>query len=125
MQVFVYGDSFKNYLVAIVVPDPEVLLPWAQQQGIKGDIAALCTNDKVKLMVFNSLIKVADKAKLKGFEKVKNFHMEPEPWTTENGLLTPTLKVKRGDLKKKYDSVINNLYQSPRMDAHHKPSAKL
>jgi len=123
-QVFVYGDSFKNYLVAVVVPDPEVLLPWAQQQNIKGDLVSLCLNDKVKLMIYNSLVKVADKVKLKGFEKVKNIHLDPEPWSIENGLLTPTMKVKRGDLKNKYAEVINGLYASPRMDAH-VPSAKL
>jgi long-chain acyl-CoA synthetase len=101
-KIFVFGDSLKNYLVAIVVPDPENLIPAAAQQGIKDtDIKELCRNPAIKKFVYNSLMKVAEKAKLKGFEKVKNIHLDHEQWTPENGLLTPTLKAKRPELKKK------------------------
>jgi long-subunit acyl-CoA synthetase (AMP-forming) len=34
LQAFVYGDSYKAQLVAVVVPDPEVLLPWARERNL-------------------------------------------------------------------------------------------
>lgn len=49
MQTFVYGDSLKSNLVAIVVPDPEQLLPWAKERGLSGDLEALCSNKKVQV----------------------------------------------------------------------------
>lgn len=53
---------------------------------------------------------------LKGFEKVKNIHLEPEPWTPENGILTPTMKLKRPVAKKHYETILERLYKEPRMD---------
>jgi len=123
-QIFAYGDSLQNYLVAIVVPDPDSLIPAAAQQGFKEGIKDLCRNPQIKKFVFNSLIKVAEKAKLKGFEKIKNIHLEPEPWTAENGLLTPTLKARRPELKKHYSKIIESLYAEPRLDGH-VPKSKL
>jgi len=41
-QCFVHGDSLRPNLVAVVVPDPETLVPWAKRQGLPGDFAALC-----------------------------------------------------------------------------------
>jgi len=116
-QIFVYGDSFKNYLVAVIVPDPEQVTHWATSQGIKGDLATLCKDERLKRHVYTNLIKVADKAKLKGFEHVKNIHLEHDPWTVENNLLTPTMKAKRPDLTKHYRAVLDQLYAQPRMDA--------
>uniref|UniRef100_A0A061RWH7 Long-chain acyl-CoA synthetase n=1 Tax=Tetraselmis sp. GSL018 TaxID=582737 RepID=A0A061RWH7_9CHLO len=46
-QAFVYGDSLKSQLVGIVVPDPEVLLPWAKGQGFPQNLEALCGNPAV------------------------------------------------------------------------------
>ncbi len=40
LQAFVYGDSLRSQLVAVVVPDPEVLLPWAKERGIHGEANA-------------------------------------------------------------------------------------
>lgn len=37
LQAFVYGDSLRSQLVAVVVPDPEVLVPWAKERGIHGE----------------------------------------------------------------------------------------
>jgi long-subunit acyl-CoA synthetase (AMP-forming) len=33
-QIFIYGSSLKASLVAVVVPDPEILLPWAKEKAI-------------------------------------------------------------------------------------------
>jgi long-chain acyl-CoA synthetase len=123
-QIFIFGDSLQNYLVAIAVPDPDSLIPAAAQQGIKEDIKELCRNPQIKKFVYTSLIKVAEKAKLKGFEKIKNIHLEPEQWTPENGLLTPTLKAKRPELRKHYAKIIETLYAEPRLDGH-VPKSKL
>ncbi|KAF5826297.1 hypothetical protein DUNSADRAFT_3709 [Dunaliella salina] len=54
-QAFVYGDSLRPQLVAIVVPDPEVLLPWAQERGLGTNLRALCGNPHVKEAVFKSM----------------------------------------------------------------------
>jgi len=120
MQIFVYGDSFKNFLVAIAVPDPETVLPWAKGQGIKGDITEVCKDKRTKDLVFNSLAKVAQDAKLKGFERIKNIALEPQAWSIENGFLTPTMKVKRNELQKHYKDVVIQLYAEPRLDAKSK-----
>jgi len=123
-QIFVTGDSLQNYLVAIVIPDPEALIPAAAQLGIKEDFKDLCRNPQIKKLVYTSLIKVAEKAKLKGFEKIKNIYLDSEPWTPENGLLTPTLKAKRTELRKQYAKIIETLYAEPRLDGH-VPKSKL
>jgi len=109
-QIFVYGNSFKNYLVAIVVPDEEVLIPFARHNNIQGDMVTLCKNEIIKRAIFSDIMSVANSAKLKGFEKIKNIYLEPEPWTTENGILTPTMKVKRNVLQQRYEAVIDQLY---------------
>ena len=49
-------------------------------------------------------------AKLAGFEVVRRIALEGEPWTVENGLLTPTFKLKRNDAKKRYLTQIEALY---------------
>ena len=46
MQSFVYGDSLRAQLVAVVVPDPEAMLPWAAQRGLPQDLRALCDDPK-------------------------------------------------------------------------------
>jgi long-chain acyl-CoA synthetase len=53
---------------------------------------------------------------LKGFEIVKNIYLEPEQWTIENGCLTPSMKLKRPVIKKKYQQVIEKLYKEAPLD---------
>jgi len=124
-QIFVYGDSFKNYLVAVAVPDPEQIAAWAQSQSIKADFVTLCKDERLKRHIYASLVKVAERTKLKGFEYIKNIYLEPEPWTVENNLLTPTLKAKRPELAKHYKTILEQLYSQPRMDSPSGGGAKL
>jgi long-chain acyl-CoA synthetase len=60
--------------------------------------------------VTKELAAQAKVAKLKGFEVVAAVHVEREHWTVENDLVTPSLKLKRPALKKKYADTIAQLY---------------
>ena len=84
----VYGDG-KNYLVALVVPAKEF-------KGNKDKITDLVNKINENL----SLV-----------EKVKKFHLIDENFSIENGLLTPTMKVKRNKVTTKYKNILENFYK--------------
>ena len=110
-QSFVYGDSLQASLVAVVVPDPDQLPAWAKAEGINGDLAELCKNEKVikhYLTIINSFSKENN---LKGFEIPRAVHLDPVPFSVENEILTPTFKLKRNVASDHYASVIKELYE--------------
>ncbi len=84
-QSFVYGDK-KNYLVALVVSEKEV------------------NKEKIKLIIENI------NENLNLIEKIKKFVLINEEFTIENGMLTPTLKLKRKEIIKNYKQQLENLY---------------
>ena len=88
-QCLVYGDG-KNYLVALIVPNKEFV-------GQK--------------KIFNEAINNVNK-NLTLTEKVKKFHIVNENFTIENGLLTPTMKVKRSKVIVKYKNILENFYKN-------------
>ena len=71
-QSFVYGDSLRPQLVAVVVPDPEALQPWAASRKLTQDMAALCSDPKVNKAVLKSMQEEGRAAGLKGFEQVRS-----------------------------------------------------
>ncbi|XP_030629483.1 long-chain-fatty-acid--CoA ligase 5 isoform X1 [Chanos chanos] len=109
-QVFVHGDSLQSCLVGIVVPDAEVLPGFAENLGVKGSLEELCKNQQIKKAILSDLIKLGREAGLKSFEQVKDLYLHADPFTVENGLLTPTLKAKRADLTKFFKAQIDSLY---------------
>ena len=70
-QSFVHGDSLQPQLVAVVVPDPEALLPWAASRKMTQDMAALCNDPKVNKAILKSMQEEGRAAGLKGFEQVR------------------------------------------------------
>ena len=44
------------------------------------------------------------------WEKVKDFRLTPEPWTVDDGHLTPTMKLRRKIIREKYDDLYNDIY---------------
>ncbi|PIA44855.1 hypothetical protein AQUCO_01700438v1 [Aquilegia coerulea] len=94
LQVFVYGDSLNSSLVAVVCVDPEVLKAWATSEGIKyEDLGQLCNDPRARAAVLADMDAIGRDAQLRGFEFVKAVTLVLEPFTLENGLLTPTFKV--------------------------------
>ncbi|XP_075390705.1 long-chain-fatty-acid--CoA ligase 5 [Tenrec ecaudatus] len=111
-QIFVHGDSLRSSLVGIVVPDADALPSFTAKLGIQGSFEELCKNQAVQEAILEDLQKLGKESGLKSFEQVKTIYLHPEPFSIENGLLTPTLKAKRSDLSKYFLLQIDNLYQS-------------
>jgi long-chain acyl-CoA synthetase len=112
LQAFVYGDSLQAQLVAIVVPDPEYLLPWAAQRGLPQDLEQLSANNQVIGAILKSIQEEGRAAGLKGFEQVAAIRVTPEPFSVENNLMTPTFKVKRPQAKEAFKHLIEEMYAS-------------
>ncbi|KAL8166384.1 LOW QUALITY PROTEIN: hypothetical protein V2J09_007883 [Rumex salicifolius] len=93
-QCFVYGDSLKSCLVAVVCVDPDALKNWAVAEKIKyKDLRHLCQNPKAKEAVLAEMDALGRESGLRGFEFAKAVSLIPELLTVEGGLLTPTMKV--------------------------------
>eukprot|EP00898_Chlorokybus_atmophyticus_P002686 jgi/Chlat1/3418/Chrsp23S03748 len=111
-QVFVHGDSLTSFLVAVVIPDPDALALWAKENGYKDNtnMARLCADPKVEAAIIASLKQAAAQAQLRGFEQVKAIRVVPEPFSVENGLLTPSFKIKRPQAAAVFADAIAELY---------------
>jgi len=112
-QIFVYGDSLKSYLVAIIVPDElYIRKSWCPENGIDANVAfeEICRNEQLKKAMMEDMGAMAKKKGLLGYEKVLRMHLDGKMWTSED-LLTPTQKLKRFDAKEKYAQVIEALYR--------------
>ncbi|KAH7654854.1 long-chain acyl-CoA synthetase protein [Dioscorea alata] len=110
-QCFVYGDSFNSSLVAIIAVDHDALKSWAASEGIKyDDLQQLCNDQRVRAAVLADMDNLGKQAQLRGFEFVKAVTLVLEPFTVENGLLTPTFKVKRPQAKAYFAKAIENMY---------------
>ncbi|KFQ40046.1 Long-chain-fatty-acid--CoA ligase 1 [Mesitornis unicolor] len=114
-QVFVHGESLQAFLVAVVVPDPETLRSWAKKKGFEGSYDELCKNKDLKKHILEDMVRIGKESGLKSFEQVKDIVMHPEMFSIENGLLTPTLKAKRPELRKYFQSQIDELYANAKM----------
>uniref|UniRef100_A0A7N6ADR5 Arachidonate--CoA ligase n=1 Tax=Anabas testudineus TaxID=64144 RepID=A0A7N6ADR5_ANATE len=111
-QLYVHGDSLQSCLVGIVVPDPEVMPEWAKKKGILGTYKDLCKNTELKKAIIDDLVRLGKASGLHSFEQVKNIYIHSEMFSIENGLLTPTLKAKRPELKEYFKDKIEQLYSS-------------
>ncbi|KAH7862682.1 hypothetical protein Vadar_008074 [Vaccinium darrowii] len=111
-SIWVYGNSFESFLVAVVNPNKQALERWAEEKGVSGDFNSLCENPKAKEYILGELSRIGKEKKLKGFEFIKAVHLDPEPFDMDRDLLTPTFKKKRPQLQKYYQHLIDNMYKS-------------
>lgn len=101
-EAVVIGDT-RNYCTALISVDPEELGDWAQRKGITADQNA----PEVKAAIDDHVATV--NADLASFETIKDWSLV-DPLTVDNGLLTPSLKVKRNVVQERYAEDIEEMY---------------
>ncbi|KAI0989438.1 hypothetical protein GJ496_009546 [Pomphorhynchus laevis] len=111
-QCLVYGSPYKSFTVAIVVPDNEVLLNIAEKNNITGSYEDLCKHPKLKDIIMKLIHAASTEAQLSGVEKVRNIYLSSEPFTIDNGLLTPTMKIRRSVCASYFRQQIDSLYNT-------------
>ncbi|TKY52437.1 Long chain acyl-CoA synthetase 1 [Spatholobus suberectus] len=111
-DIWVYGNTLKPVLVAVVVPNEEIANKWAYLNGHIASFSKLCSLDQLKKYVLSELKLTAERNKLRGFEHIKGVILDQHPFDMERDLVTATLKKKRNKLLKYYQVEIDELYQS-------------
>ena len=106
-QSMVYGD-FKNYLVAIIVPDKEQALLWAKNNNKENSLSALVKDEDYNKTIKEIISKVNNN--LSVIEQVRKFILIDHEFTIENNMMTPTMKVKRYKIKSVFGDQLENLY---------------
>ncbi|OFZ68000.1 MAG: AMP-dependent synthetase [Betaproteobacteria bacterium RBG_16_56_24] len=107
-QVMIYGEA-RPYLVALVVLNSDAWLKFAKETGVHPDMPESLTDSRVHAMVLDRIA-----LSLRGFPGYANVHrmlLLQEPWSIDNGLLTPTLKLKRTQVAIRFAAQINDLYE--------------
>lgn len=108
-QIMVVGEGEKMP-TALVQPDFNFAKSWAERKNIQiGDTPAeIAKNPELKARIEKDIDYL--NTKLGGWEQIKKIELTPEVWSIEDGLLTPTLKLKRKAIKEKYIALYNKMY---------------
>ncbi|SPO03818.1 related to long-chain-fatty-acid CoA ligase FAA2 [Cephalotrichum gorgonifer] len=131
-SAYVHGDPNQSNLVAIFGIDPAAFAPFASEilkkpvdpADLTG-LAAAANETVVKKAFLKILDDIGRKHKFNSFEKVRNCALLVEPFTVQNELLTPTLKLKRAPIAKAFREDITRMYEEIKADPSYIAKAKL
>ncbi len=112
-QVLVVGDN-RPFIGALVTLDEEALPGWLQRHGLPAEttVAEAAENATVRAAV-QELINSANQS-VSQAEAIKSFRIVPSDFTEASGHLTPSMKVKRAQVMKDFDTVIDEMYAAPK-----------
>jgi long-chain acyl-CoA synthetase len=107
-QAMVFGDK-RPHLVALLVPDEEFLNNWARNNEKNAGLQALSADPDLH----KRLAEVIDRVNrlLSPMEKIRRFVIAPETFTTDNAMMTPTLKIRRHKIIAEYGKALDELYE--------------
>lgn len=108
-QALVIGDR-RPFISALIVPARRILEDWAQGEGISSDDYSRLIGEPRVIELFRSEVDRLT-TNFAPYEQVKQFCLIPEPYTVENGLLTPTLKLRRRRIEERYHKEIESMYR--------------
>src|SRR4051794_7489872 len=109
-QAVVFGDR-RPHLVALIAPHPDFVKRYARGHHERADLAALSQSQEFWDAI-GAAVARANK-RLSAIERVRRFHVMPEAFSIENGLMTPTMKLRRHLIYRAYKDLIEGLYTSP------------
>lgn len=109
-QVMVVGDD-RKFVGALIVPDFEEVERLAATEGVDlpEDPAARCDHEAVQRWIGAAVDGV--NADLERTERIKAFELIPEEWTTRNDLLTPSMKKKRRNISREFETAVDAIYE--------------
>lgn len=112
--IFVDGNSLASFTVAVVVPDEEALRRWARLQGAAdvetASVDELCRIDALKQHLLDELLRCGKAAGVVSFAIPRRLHVYAPGFSVDNGLLTPTMKLKRAEARRRFRDIVAGLY---------------
>lgn len=109
-NIVVFGENEK-YAAALIIPDFDFIKSWCKKHEISyTNDHDMLNNQDVKTRLANEIKRI--NSFFGDTEKIKRYCFIEDSWTVANGILTPTLKVKRSVVKEKYSSLINKLFHA-------------
>lgn len=107
-QLNIIGEA-REYLTALVVPSEDVVRAFAQEEGLQAssyeEMLAMDEIQRVFQQMFKSYSRQAA-----SHEKLRDFRLIAEPFSVENGMMTPTMKLKRKVIEARYADLIEEMY---------------
>ena len=91
-----------------LVPDPDFLHDWSKSHGKSGELREVAADAGLHEAISQAIERV--NADLSQFERVRRFMIAPEAFGVENGMMTPTMKIRRHIIKEGYGTDLEALY---------------
>ncbi len=108
-QIVIIGDR-RNFLTALIVPTFEKLEQIAKEKGIQwNDRRELVSHSEINKEMDQEIKRIQES--FARYEQIKKFTLLPELFSIENGELTPSLKIKRKAVEKKFADIIDQMYR--------------
>jgi len=102
----------RPFVGALIVPNFQTLENWCVQHKVHWTSPQfMILNPKVEKFFREELERISEE-RLGPVEKIRTFQLLFEPWTAENGLLTPTLKIRRDRIAQHFETEINQMFVS-------------
>jgi long-chain acyl-CoA synthetase len=111
-QAMVIGENEK-FASAIIVPSFSYIEKWAAAEGLTFANKIELINHQEVLSVIQKEVSEINKT-LGQVEEIKRFRLVPDEWSPETGEMSPTLKLKRNILSKKYCDIIDEIFSTSR-----------
>ncbi|CAH1183332.1 unnamed protein product [Phaedon cochleariae] len=112
-NICVYGESSKDFCVALVVANHPQLRDLAAKKGITDkSFEELCVDPRVEKAVMQELAEHGKRSKLEKFEIPAAVKLVKEAWSPDMGLVTAAFKLKRKDIEERYKHEIKRMYAS-------------
>ncbi len=107
-QAMVVGDK-RPFIAALLIPEKDWALGWAKEKGKPQDMAQLVGDKEFRAAISAAVDRV--NRRLSVIERVRQFILSAEPFSLENEMMTPTLKIRRHVIRKTYGAKLDALYE--------------